>query len=106
MMLSNILDSLPENLEKEVFETILSYQNIKIERIVSKGYITPDSKWYDQDENEWVMVIEGKASLMLEDGLEHILSKGSYLNIPAHTKHRVTWTDPNNLTIWLAIFYK
>ena len=100
------MDSLPENLEKEVFETILSFQNIKIERIISKGHVTPDSQWYDQNEHEWVIIIEGKASLMLEDGSEYILSKGSYLNIPAHTKHRVTWTDPNNLTIWLAIFYK
>lgn len=103
---TNIFDSLPKNLSSEVFEDIVRSSTMRIERIVSKGHSSPDTGWYDQDENEWVMVIEGKASLEFDDGSKCDLSAGDYINIPAHVKHRVAWTDPNEITVWLAVFYK
>ncbi|WP_228743135.1 cupin domain-containing protein [Marinobacter sp. F4218] len=90
----------------EVFEDLVHSSTVRIERIVSKGHSSPDKGWYDQDENEWVMVVEGKASLEFEDGSKSELSAGDYINIPAHLKHKVTWTDPDEITVWLAVFYK
>lgn len=101
----NILDSLPVDLKTEVFEDIVRSSQVRIERIVSKGHTSPESGWYDQDENEWVMVIEGRASLLFENGSTCDLAAGDYVNIPAHVKHKVIWTDPDRLTVWLAVFY-
>ena len=103
---TNIFDSLPKYLKSEFFEDIIRSSAVRIERIVSKGHTSSDSGWYDQDENEWVMVIEGRASLGFEDGSKCDLSAGDYINIPAHVKHKVAWTDPNEITVWLAVFYK
>lgn len=102
----NILDSLPTDLTSEVFEDIVRSSQVRIERIVSKGHTSPESGWYDQDENEWVMVIEGRATLEFEDGSTCDLAAGDYVNIPAHVKHKVIWTDPDRPTVWLAVFYK
>jgi cupin 2 domain-containing protein len=106
MKSSNIFESIPRNIDAELFEDILKSPNVKIERIISKGQSSPEAGWYDQEENEWVIVIEGKAVLEFEKGGSITLNKGNYLNIPAHSKHKVSWTDPNQATIWLAIFYR
>lgn len=103
---TNIFGSLPKDLKSEVIEDIIRSPSVRIERIVSKGHTSPDSGWYDQDENEWVMVVEGRASLGFEDGSKCNLAAGDYINIPAHVKHKVVWTDPNEITVWLAVFYK
>jgi len=103
--MENIFSLLPDELEHESLEELLHHKNIKIERIVSRGHTSPENSWYDQKENEWVIVLEGSGSILFESGAEVNLKKGDYLNIPAHTRHKVTWTDPNNLTIWLAIHY-
>ena len=103
---ANILRSLPKDLGLEVFEDIVRSPAVRIERIVSKGHSSPDVGWYDQGESEWVMVVEGKASLSFEDGAEYDLCAGDYIEIPAHVKHKVAWTDPNEVTVWLAVFYK
>ncbi len=79
---------------------------VRIERIVSKGQTSPDSGWYDQEEHEWVMVMKGQATIAFENGTSVTLAQGDYLNIPAHCKHKVSWTDPNRATVWLAVFYK
>ena len=102
----NIFESLPKDLELEVFEDIVSSSTVRVERIVSKGHGSADNSWYDQDENEWVMVVQGRASLAFEDGSQCDLVAGDYLNIPAHLKHKVVWTDPDEITIWLALFYR
>lgn len=102
----NIFSSLPDNLEQESFEELLLHKNIKIERIVSKGHTSPKAGWYDQDKNEWVLVLEGSGSILFENGDEFNLKKGDYLNIPAHTRHKVTRTGPDSITIWLAIYYE
>lgn len=105
MNLSNIFESIPDEMPAEVFEDIVSSPKIRIERILSRGHTSPESGWYDQDENEWVMVIDGQATIEFDDGTFVTLRKGDYLNIPAHSKHKVSWSDPNQITIWLAVFY-
>ena len=106
MQMTNVFDSIPSNLEAEVFEDILKLPMMRIERIISKGQSTPADAWYDQEEGEWIIVLEGNAVLEFENDKLVTLTKGDYLNIPAHCKHKVKWTDPDQITIWLAIFYK
>ena len=102
--LGNLYASIPRNLDSEVFELILNNENIKIERIISKGHKSPESGWYDQIYNEWVVVIKGQAILVFEDR-QLAMDTGSYINIPAHTKHKVSCSLSDEETIWLAIHY-
>ena len=82
----------------EDFTTLMEHKNIKITRIVSSANVEPIE--YVQDEDEWVVVIEGKATLLLEDE-EKVLKKGDTLFIPAKTSHMVLKIKDG--TIWLAI---
>jgi cupin 2 domain-containing protein len=104
--MDNIFSSLPPNLEKEVFEELVRSGNVRIERIISKGHTSPDKGWYDQSEHEWIIVLEGSGSILFENGVEVNLEKGDYINIPPHSRHKVSRTDPNHVTVWLAIFYQ
>ena len=100
----NIYQGLPADLSAEVLETLVQGNNIRIERIVSQGQASPEGFWYDQDEHEWVMLLQGHAILGFSDHqLE--LKAGDYVHIPAHQKHRVEWTSPHETTLWLAVFY-
>ncbi len=102
----NIFSNVPKSLPEELFTDILSSGHCRIERIVSRGHTTPDDQWYDQNQNEWVMLIKGKAKLRFDQNERVIeLGEGEYINIPAHVRHRVEWTDPEKETIWLAVFY-
>ena len=89
----------------ELMTALIESGAVSIERIVSKGHTSPVSGWYDQAKNEWVMVLKGEAVITFEDGREIRLLEGAYVNIPAHCKHRVSWTAPDIETIWLAVHY-
>ncbi len=104
-MIGNIFDKLPVELADEEFLELVHSKMVRIERIVSRGQSSPASGWYDQEEHEWVMVLEGSATIQFADGREQELKRGDYLLLPAHVKHRVSRTDPNQLTLWLAVFY-
>jgi len=106
MQIKNFLVGIPLNIQKEVTERIISNANVRIERIISRGQSSPENFWYDQEENEWVILIKGRARLSFYDENKIVvLNEGDYLDIPAHKKHRVEWTDPDKETIWLAVFY-
>ena len=101
--MTNIFD-LPSSLpNKELFESIVSTDNILIERIISTGQVTPPGEWYDQDKDEWVILLQGEASLAYADGSKIKLTAGDYLFIPAHQKHRVEYTSSEPPCIWLAV---
>ena len=101
---NNIFAQIPEQLPEELFECILKQDNIVIERIVSNGHISPIGQWYDQAKDEWVILLQGKATLLFEKDKNLIsLARGDYLLIPAHTRHKVEWTQPDFNTIWLAV---
>ena len=70
----------------------------------SDGNYSPASGWYDQMEDEWVLVLQGAGRIQFEDGTEQTLYAGDHINIAAHQKHRISWTDPSEITIWLAVF--
>lgn len=104
--MKNLLSELPADLSEEITETLVNDGTVRIERIVSSGHASDKEFWYDQDQCEWVTVLQGKARLEFEGDDEAIvLGPGDYLNIPAHTRHRVGWTSPDEPTVWLAIFY-
>lgn len=103
--MKNIFDRIPEKASQEIFTELLTAENVRVERIVSFGHISPEGFWYDQPENEWILLLEGWAQLRLEDRLVELAS-GDYLNIPSGTKHRVEKTSENGRTVWLAVFYK
>ncbi len=90
----------------EVFETLIENRHFKLERIISKGQATPPGEWYDQERNEWVILLKGRAGVSFEDqpGVRD-LQPGDFLSIPKHRRHRVEWTDPAEETIWLALHY-
>jgi cupin 2 domain-containing protein len=100
----NIFAHLPSQLPTELFQTLAGNQHIKIERIVSLGHSSEPNFWYDQPEDEWVILLQGHAQLQFaKDHSIITLKAGDYLWIPAHEKHRVEWTDPAMTSIWLAI---
>jgi len=100
----NLFGDVPTQLPDEVFTTLLDADNVRIERIVSRGHASPDGFWYDQDRHEWVMLLSGAARLLFEDGVVE-MKPGAFMNIPAHLKHRVEWTTPDEPTIWLSVHY-
>jgi cupin 2 domain-containing protein len=78
----------------------------RIERIVSTGQASPPGFWYDQAWTEWVVVLTGKAALRFADEPEpRLLGPGDWLEIPAHARHRVEWTDAERPTVWLAVHF-
>lgn len=101
-----LLANLPEDLPEEKFEVLLETPSFRLERILSKGHATPEGQWYDQDWNEWVLLLQGQAKLSIEGMAdETILHPGDALLLPAHCRHRVNWTPPNTVTVWLALHY-
>lgn len=101
----NLFDQIPETAQEELFTTLFSADNIRVERIVSFGQKSPEGFWYDQPEHEWILLLEGAARVRFEDRVEQ-LRAGDYLNIPAGCRHRVEETCGNRKTVWLAVFYK
>ena len=101
----NIFDGIPAELHDEQFDQLVTDGKVKIERILSKGHKTPATDWYDQQQNEWVLILKGEAVLAFDGEPSVTLKEGDYLNIPAHKKHRVDWTLPDSETVWLAIHY-
>jgi len=101
-----LLGDIPADLPAEIFDILCSTERVKIERIVSRGHASPKGFWYDQETNEFVLVVQGHAGLKLENENDIVVLKpGDYLNIDAHVKHRIEWTDPECETIWLAVHY-
>jgi cupin 2 domain-containing protein len=103
---NNIFSEIPDQLSAEIFECILKKENIVIERIISNGHITTAGQWYDQANDEWVILLHGQAILLFEEHQKRVtLNPGDYLLIPAHARHRVEWTLPEFSTIWLTIHF-
>ena len=103
--MTNIFNNIPSKIPTEIFEDIINNDKIRIERIVSKGHSSPDKGWYDQKENEWVIVLSGFGEIEYIDGDIVTLNQGDYLHIKPHVKHRVKITSKQVPTVWLAIFY-
>ncbi len=100
MELKNLFANLPKSVPSELTEVLANNQHVRIERIVSHGQISPEGFWYDQDEHEWVIVLAGEAKLHFENDDKPLhLKSGDHVLIPAHQKHRVEWTKPDEPTV-------
>ncbi len=88
----------------EIFRTLLESPHVKLEHMISHGQASPPDFWYDQVEDEWVLLLRGKATLEFADGGMVELTSGSHLTIPKHVRHRVHQTTED--AIWLALFLK
>jgi len=106
MRTHNIFSGISAGTGEEITEKIVRAGTATIERIISRGHSSPPGFWYDQDDNEWVILLKGRAGLLFcGDREPTILTPGDHVNIPAHVKHRIEWTDPAEETVWLAIRY-
>ena len=105
MTTQNLYADIPETLETELFDTLVTGNGLHIERIVSRGQCSPAQGWYDQDSAEWVVVLQGAAVIAYPDGKQVTLGEGDYMHIPANCRHRVQWTDPDRATVWLAVHF-
>jgi len=106
MIVQNVFEGIPHDLLYELVDVLATGHGTKIERIVSKGHSSSPGFWYDQNADEWVILLKGKAELEFEGKLDvTILKPGDYILIPAHFKHRVRWTDPDQESIWLAVYF-
>lgn len=100
----NLFESIPLSLTDELFETLAESGNVRIERIISNCHATPEGDWYDQEWDEWVLLLAGSAGLLVEgEEAPRILKPGDYQMLPAHCRHRVAWTDKKEPTVWLAV---
>ena len=101
----NLFAGIPREVPEEIVREILRTDAFRIERIVSRGQASPPGFWYDQETDEWVLLVKGSASLRFSDGREIALAPGDHLLIPRHVRHRVERTDPAGETVWLAVHF-
>ena len=102
----NLFVDIPDDLKDELIETILQTANFRIERIVSRGHCSAEDFWYDQNDNELVILLKGNAVLRFEKQSQPIkMNPGDYLHVEKHVRHRVEWTNREQETIWLAVHY-
>jgi cupin 2 domain-containing protein len=105
-VITRLLD-LPAEAPGEVTDVLARGGNVRIQRIVSRGQASAPGFWYDQDEHEWVVVLAGAARVRVE-GREDLLElgPGDAVTLPAHLRHRVEWTHPDQATVWLSVFWR
>ena len=104
MKAANLFADIPADLADELLESLVETSAFKLERIVSAGQATPRDTWYDQERDEWVILLSGSAGVLLEGEAEPlVLSPGDYVLLRAHHRHRVEWTEER--TVWLALHY-
>jgi cupin 2 domain-containing protein len=104
---SNLFNPIPDKLPEELVEVLGQSDNVKIERIVSRGHVAPEDDWYDQDWNEFVVLLSGSARLAFENSPGEVtLQPGDWLIIKAHERHRVVHTAGAQDSVWLAVHYR
>ena len=99
----DLFDNIPKHIEKEIFEALVKQPGLSIQRILTQGQTTD---WLKQDTDELVVLLAGSAKLLFEEGNREVKMKpGDYVQIPAGCWHRVSWTDPGQKSVWLAVHY-
>ena len=85
----------------ETVETVLRGRGgFRVERIRSEAYA--NGEWYDQSEDEFVMLLSGAATLEFADDRRVGLSAGEWLVIRRHVRHRVAAVSAES--VWLTLF--
>ena len=100
----NLFADVPRSLVAERIDVLVTLRTARVERIVSTGHVTPSGEWYDQDTDEWVVLLTGSARLRFEDEpAARELRPGDWVMIRAHRRHRVDATDRDTPTVWVAV---
>lgn len=89
--------------KSEFFETLIDSKNIKIERIVSKGNSDSPDFWYNQQQDEWVILIQGTAKIAFENEETISIVAGEHLFIPKFKKHKIVETSTQPECIWIGV---
>ncbi len=103
----NFFEDLPDVGEGEVIEGVAGFGQgkVRIERIISGGHASAEGFWYEQEEDEWVMLMCGEARLLIEGRDEALEMKaGDHLELPAMLRHRIDSVSDDAL--WLAVHVK
>lgn len=104
--MNNFYAGIPGSSESELFQALVEKNGVTIERIISSGQRTPDGEWLAQDRDEWVILLSGGAELLFEEWVQsRRMNPGDYIYIPSGARHRVNRTDPEALTLWLAVHF-
>ncbi len=104
MKAANLFTDIAATVTEERAEPLVKTPSLRLERIISAEQTTPRNEWYDQQCDEWVVVLSGSAGLLFEGENEPlVLSPGDYVHIAAHRRHRIEWTEEK--TVWLALHY-
>ena len=98
----NIKSVLPKSSDPEKVD-ILFDGSVLVERIISTGQQSPTEGWYEQEKDEFVLLLSGAAKLEFENNEFIALSTGDYILIPAKKKHKVIFTSSNPPCVWLTI---
>jgi len=102
----NLFSLPPRPGDQEQFDTLLEGATWRLERIVSTGQATPEGEWYDQPRAEWVVLLSGRARLRIQQRPDPVeLAPGDWILLPAHCRHRVEWTTPDEASVWLALHF-
>jgi cupin 2 domain-containing protein len=102
----HLRDGIPDQLPDELVTVLARGRDVRVERIVSRGHASPDGFWYEQEEDELVLLVAGAARLEIEGRGELELQAGHWVDLPRLVRHRVAWTAPDVDTVWLAVFYR
>ncbi len=111
MKAANLFGSFPSDLPEELVEVLAEGNgHVRIVRLVSQGHSSPDGFWYDQDEHEWFVLLQGEAVMTFEKaatGEVEVVSlrPGDWIEIAPHVRHRIESTDAGRHTIWLAVHW-
>lgn len=92
---------------EERFDTLVRTGSVRVERVVSLDARSPEGFWYEQETEEWVLVVTGSACVVQESPPQRFeLAAGQWIQIPAKCRHRVESTSPDEATVWVAIHYR
>ena len=103
LAVDNLFTKLPAAKRAEVFTALLERPGVRIERIVSQGQATPEDEPMVQEQDEWVVLLQGEAGIRVEDSAVAMLRPGDHLMIPGGQRHWVTYTAKGEPTVWLAV---
>ena len=101
LTVKNLFTNVPAGATGATSVTLFENSAAKVERIVSHSHSSAAGFWYDQSDDEWVIVLRGSATLEFASGEIVAMNVGDYLTISRHVKHRVASTSSE--TIWLAV---
>lgn len=103
-MIYNLYQDIPDQFSGEIAETLLEDSDVRIERIISSGHSSPPGFWYEQNEDEWVLLLKGCAVLEFTGGKTAALKEGDSILIHAGERHRVASTTTEPACVWLCVF--